>query len=149
MRLTFWYFIVTESPYYLKYDGVQVSYRQYATPLFSITRYIGDYLRAQTQPEDLIYVWAVNPEINFYALRKSPSPFLMQVDFDHIPWDPYEEVVQSLRSKPPKYVVAMTGMSDFPALRDYVQSNYRAETTAELNKLKQLVPFEIYRRKWV
>ncbi len=143
------FFIVTESPYYLKYDGVQVSYHQYETPVFSVTRYIGSYLRNQTQPEDHVYVWAVNPEINFYALRKSPSPILMHVDFDHFPWDPFEEVVQSLRSRPPKYIVAMTGMSAFPGLRDYVQSNYRAETNTELNKLKQLVPFEIYRRKGV
>jgi 4-amino-4-deoxy-L-arabinose transferase-like glycosyltransferase len=142
-------FVKTDSPYYLNYDSVQISLRQYGNPIFSVTRFIGSYLKDHTKPEDLIYVWPVNPEINFYALRRSPSPFLIQVDFDHIPWDPYKEIVESLRRKPPKYIVALTGMSGLPGLRDYVHSNYRVESNAELDKLKQFVPFEIYRRKGV
>jgi 4-amino-4-deoxy-L-arabinose transferase-like glycosyltransferase len=142
-------FVKTDAPYYLSYNGVQISFHQYRSPLFSVTRFIGNYLKDHTQPEDLIYVWAVNPEINFYALRKSPSPFLIHVDFDHIPWNPHKEIISSLRRKPPKYIVAMHTMSGFPGLREYVQENYITETSADLNKLKALVPFEIYRRKGI
>ena len=142
-------FVKTDLPYYLQYNGSQISLHQYGSPLFSVTRFIGNYLGDQTEPEDLIYVWAVNPEINFYALRKSPSPFLIQTDFGYVPWDPYKKVVQSLHRRPPKYIVTMATMSGFPALRDYVQNYYRSETNVELNKLKQLVPFEIYRRKGI
>jgi hypothetical protein len=141
--------VVTDAPYYLSYSGVQVSFKQYGTPLFSVTRYIGEYLADRTDPDDLVYVWPVNPEINFYARRQSPSPFLIHANLDHIPWDPYDEVVQSLQKRPPKYVVAMQEMSLFPGLKDYVQNNYRAETSDDLNKLKVLVPFEIYRRKGI
>lgn len=140
-------FVKTDFPYFLQYNGSEISLHQYGSPLFSVTRFIGNHLGNQTEPEDLVYVWAVNPEINFYALRRSPSPFLIQTNFDHIPWNAYEEVVQSLQKEPPKYIVAMQEMSLFPGLKDYVQDNYRVETSEDLNKLKVLVPFEIYRRK--
>ena len=146
---TFVLFVKTDLPYYVRYDGLQISLHQYGNTLFSVTWFIGNYLRGQTESEDFIYVWAVDPEINFYALRKSPSPFLIQTDFDHIPWNPYDEVMQSLQEKPPKYIVAMQDMSLFPGLKDYVRNNFREETSDELNKLKVLVPFEIYRRKGI
>jgi hypothetical protein len=41
----------------------------------------------------------------------------------------------------------MWKMSIFPALQDYVRENYRTETTADLELLKNLMPFEIYRRE--
>ena len=142
-------FVKTDVSYYVRYNDAQISLHQYGSPLFSVTRFIGNYLADQTEQEDLIYVWAVNPEINFYALRKSPSPFLIQTDLDHIPWNAHKELVQSLQERPPKYIVAMQDMSLFPWLKDYVENKYRAETSDDLNKLKVLVPFEIYRRKGV
>jgi 4-amino-4-deoxy-L-arabinose transferase-like glycosyltransferase len=140
-------FVKTNAPYYLRYDAEQISFRVYGTPLFSVTRFVGKYLRERTQPDDLIYVWAVNPEINFYALRKSPSPFLVHsTAFTKLPWDTYEEVIQSLHRAPPRYIVAMQGMSKFPALKSYVSQNYQKEKDADLEKLKQIFAFEVYRR---
>ena len=141
------FFLITDAPYYTKYDGIQISYRQYNTPLFSITRFIGSYLGEQTKPEDLIYVWAVNPEINFYALRKSPTPYVMHVGFENIPWNPYAEVLQCLYRTPPKYVVAMQPVSGFSGLQNYLREFYVAESNPELDQLKQLISFELYRRK--
>jgi 4-amino-4-deoxy-L-arabinose transferase-like glycosyltransferase len=148
LALAFLSFVKADAPYYLKYNGMQISLRQYNTPLFSVTRYIGKYLRERTEPSDLIYVWGVSPEINFYALRKSPNPYLMHtIMLYNLPWDSYKEVLESLHRSPPKYVIAMWKMSIFPALQDYVRKNYRAETTADLELLKNLMPFEIYRRE--
>ena len=140
-------FIKTDIPYYFKYDEIQISMRQYGTPLFSVSRYIGKYLRAKTQPDDLVFVWAVNSEINFYALRKSPSPFVMHVNFETVPWDAYEEVMQSLHKAPPKYIVEMQPTLAFPALHQYVHKNYIAETSDDLDQLKLFIPFQLYRRK--
>jgi len=96
----------------------------------------------------LIYVWAVNPEINFYALRKTPSPFLVHsTSFAKLPWDTHAEVMQSLHRAPPRYIVAMEKMSKFPALQRYVESNYQKEVDPELEELKKIIAFEIYRRK--
>ena len=65
----------------------------------------------------------------------------------NLPWDPRKQVLESLHRSPPKYVVAMWKMSIFPALQDHVRENYRAETTADLELLKKLIPFEIYQRE--
>jgi len=136
-------FIRTDAPYYLTYNGIQISLKQYETPLFSVTRSIGKHLCERTEPDDFIYVWAVNPEINFYALRKTPSPYLMHVSLDKLPWDAYEEIMQSLHRASPKYIVEMQGTSGFPALQEYIRENYTPETDPDLDRLKQLVPFQI------
>jgi 4-amino-4-deoxy-L-arabinose transferase-like glycosyltransferase len=148
LALAFLSFVKTDAPFYFKYDGMQISFHQYDTPLFSVTRYIGKYLKVRTKPSDLIYVWGASPEINFYALRKSPNPYLMHtVAAYNLPWDPREQVLESLHRSPPKYVVAMWKMADFPALQDFVKASYRSETSVDLELLKKLIPFEIYQRE--
>jgi 4-amino-4-deoxy-L-arabinose transferase-like glycosyltransferase len=148
LTLAFLLSVKTDAPFYFKYDGMQISFHQYDTPLFSVTRYIGQYLRGRTELNDLIYVWGASPEINFYALRKSPSPYLMHtVARYNLPWDPGKQVLESLHRSPPKYVVAMWKMADFPALQDFINESYRTETTADLELLKKLIPFEIYQRE--
>jgi 4-amino-4-deoxy-L-arabinose transferase-like glycosyltransferase len=126
-------FVKADAPYYLKYNGIQISLRQFNTPLFSVT---------------LIYVWRVNPEINFYALRKSPSPYLMHSIMSYnLPRDPHEQVLESLHRSPPKYIVLMEQIVEFPALQDFIKENYRLETDIDLELLWNLMPFEIYRRE--
>ena len=145
--VSFVLFIKTDLPFYLKYDETQISMHQYGTPLFSVSRYIGKYLQAKTQSDDRVFVWAVNSEINFYALRKSPSPYVMHVNFENVPWNAHDEVMQSLHKAPPKYIVEMQPTSGFPALEKYIHKNYRAETNADLDQLKRLWFFQLYRRK--
>ena len=137
-------FVITDAPFYVKYNGDQISLNQYRTPLFSVTRFIGNYLRPRTNPGDLVYVWAVNPEINFYAARRSPSPFLIPLRTDK---SALEEVMEALYRSPPKYIVAMQEMKWFPQLEKYVNQNYYKETNGELDELRRLSEFEIYRRK--
>ncbi len=145
--LAFLSFVMADARYYLKYNSMQISLRQYNTPLFSVTRYIGKYLKARTEPSDFVYVWRVNPEINFYALRKSPGPYLMHgIMTYNLPWDPHKEVLESLHRSPPKYIVLMEPIEGFPALEDFIKENYRLETNLDLELLKYLMEFEIYRR---
>ena len=136
--------VKTDAPYYLNYNGAQISLHQYRSPIFSVSRFIGHYIRQRTQPNDLVYVWAVNPEINFYALRKTPSPFLVHRRELKVP---AEEVIRALQKSPPKYIVAMEEMTRFPALQKFISQNYRREKDPQLDDLKRLIAFEIYRRK--
>jgi len=136
-------FVKTDAPYYLRYDEEQISFRMYGTPVFSVTRFVGNYLKERTQPGDLIYVWRVNPEINFYALRKSPTPFLIHWSYED---ETLEKIVNALHRAPPRYIVAMQEMSRFPALKKYVSQNYHQEKDTDLEKLKQIFAFEVYRR---
>jgi 4-amino-4-deoxy-L-arabinose transferase-like glycosyltransferase len=144
--ILFWALVLsvkTDAPYYLNYNGTQISLHQYRSPIFSISRFIGHYIRQRTQPDDLVYVWAVNPEINFYALRKTPSPYLVHRRELKVP---AEEVIRALQRSPPKYIIVMEEMKRFPQLEDYIRGNYQEETEKELDQLKQLWPFYIYRR---
>jgi 4-amino-4-deoxy-L-arabinose transferase-like glycosyltransferase len=146
--LAFLSFVMADARYYFRYNGMQISLRQYNTPLFSVTRYIGKYLKDRTEPSDLIYVWRVNPEINFYALRKSPSPYLIHSVMSYnLPRDPHQEVLESLHRSPPKYIVLMEEIVEFPALKDFIKENYSFETNLDLELLKNVMPFEIYRRE--
>ena len=140
----FYLFVMTDAPYYLRYNGDQISYQQYRTSLFSVTRFIGKYLGERTHPDDLIYVWRGDPEINFYALRKTPSPFLVHWNVDETDC---AIAMKSLRQAPPVYIVAMYDMSIFPALGDYVKKNYKEETSTALDKLRKIYFFKVYRRK--
>jgi len=136
-------FVITDIPFYVSYNTDQISYHQYRTPLFSVTRFIGNYLGARTEPDELIYVWAVNPEINFYALRKTPSPFLVHRRENRVPT---EEVIQSLQKSPPKYIVVIDELKRFTQLKDLIRQNYQEATDTELEELKQLIAFNVYRR---
>jgi 4-amino-4-deoxy-L-arabinose transferase-like glycosyltransferase len=148
-------FVGTEAPYYLKLSDEQISHYRFGTAELSVARYIGRYLRNRTETDDFIYVWRWNPEINFYALRKSPSPILVHTYSDNIPWnilsfpwgDPEEEAIQSLYRFPPKYIVVLQKVSDNPLLQDYLKLYYQEETSLELEKLKKLRPFKIYRHR--
>lgn len=141
-------FIITEAPYYFKYNGDQISYHQYKTPLFSVTRFIGMYLKKHTQPDDLVFVWRVNPEINFYALRRTPTRSPVFVDWGAmLPMDLHEEVMQSLQQTPPKFIVVLEPMHSFTALAEYVHQHYQEENAPDLETLKKLIPFQVYRRK--
>jgi 4-amino-4-deoxy-L-arabinose transferase-like glycosyltransferase len=137
-------FIMTEGPYYFKYNGDQISYHQYKTPLFSVTRFIGKYLGERTQSDDLIYVWRWDPEINFYALRKSPSPYLIHWEQEETS---YHITMECLRRAPPEYIVATFDLSIFPALEDYIRTNYQEETNDDLDELRRILSFRVYRRK--
>ena len=128
-------FVITDAPYYVSYNADQISYHQYRTSLFSVTRYIGSYLQKHTEPEEFVYVRAVNLEINFYALRKTPSSFLVHRREEKVPVD---EVIRSLTRSPPKYIVSMEEMKRFPQLQDYIRGSYQEETDSELDKLNQL-----------
>ena len=61
--------------------------------------------------------------------------------------DPEEEAIQSLYRFPPKYIVAIQVVSDNPLLEDYLELYYQEETSIELEKIKQLRPFKIYRHR--
>lgn len=137
-------FILTDAPYYLSYNADQISYHQYKTPLFSVTRFIGKYLGERTQSDDLIYVWRWDPEINFYALRKSPSPYLIHWEQEE---NSFSITMEYLRRAPPEYVVAMFDLSTFPALEDYIRTNYQEETNDDLDELRRIFSFRVYRRK--
>jgi hypothetical protein len=116
-----------------------------------------DYLKANSTPEDEVYVWGTAPLINFLPQRRSPSRFVSNLAL-MAKWGPEswrQELVQTLEASRPRYIVVerndmvvtvtFTPMDSeeylrfYPALAGLLQRQY--EPAANCND------FEIYRLK--
>ncbi len=66
-----------------------------------------DYLKANSQPHDEVYVWGTAPLINFLPQRENPSRFVSNLGLMST-WAPEswrQELVRTLEAKRPRYVV--------------------------------------------
>jgi hypothetical protein len=66
-----------------------------------------DYLKANSQPHDEVYVWGTAPLINFLSQRVGPSRFVSNLGLMSA-WVPERwrrELVRTLEEKPPRYIV--------------------------------------------
>lgn len=66
-----------------------------------------DYLRANSLPQDQVYVWGTAPLINFLPQRGNPSRFVSNLGLIST-WAPEswrQELVNTLEAKPPRYIV--------------------------------------------
>lgn len=91
---------------------------------------VASYLRENTAQEEEIYVWANEPEIYFYAQRKSASPFLYLYGFSHI-LDGEKRWFSELLVKQPGVIVTYTSKgepmhSTFARFREKAQYEERA-----------------------
>jgi hypothetical protein len=116
-----------------------------------------DYLKADSAPQDEVYVWGTAPAINFLSQRRSVSRFVSNLGLIS-PWGPQRwraELLRDLTKTPPRFIVverhdAIPGVSytrrdseemlqSFPALADFLHARYRS--------VKHLTDFEIYQRQ--
>ena len=66
-----------------------------------------DYLKANSQPQDQVYVWGTAPLINFIPQRENPSRFVSNIGLMST-WAPdrwREELVETLEAARPRYLV--------------------------------------------
>ena len=66
-----------------------------------------DYLKANSRPQDQVYVWGTAPLINFLPQRGNPSRFVSNLGLIST-WAPEswrQELVNTLEAKPPRYIV--------------------------------------------
>jgi hypothetical protein len=69
--------VLANSGYYFKYSSVKIS-REWSWPNpFPEAAAVADYVEKNTEPDDIVYVFGSEPEILFYAERKSPTPHIM------------------------------------------------------------------------
>jgi len=96
--------------FYLQYSGDKISLEEYRYmfgdfPTFSVARNVGFALRDITKPDDMVYVWAAEPQINFYALRKSPTRIPIFIPNTGGPLNPEKVLMEDLNRNKPDYVV--------------------------------------------
>jgi hypothetical protein len=116
-----------------------------------------DYLKANSLPQDQVYVWGTAPLINFLPQRQNPSRFVSNLGLMST-WAPEswrQELVRTLEAKEPRYVVVERHdmlptitftildseqyLQVYPALADLLARQY--ETAVNYSD------FEVYRLK--
>jgi hypothetical protein len=105
--------IVRNSRYFLEPDPRAISRAYFGYNPFPESRKLADYLASQTAPSDGIFIMGSEPQILFYAERRSPSAFVMlypltssyrrYMEFQDRAWN---EIQQS----PPRFILTMANI---------------------------------------
>ena len=116
-----------------------------------------DYLKANSRPQDEVYVWGTAPLIYFLSRREYPSRFVSNLGLMSA-WAPEtwrQELVRTLKVRRPRYIVVERHdmvptltftmkdseqyLQDYPALEDLLTNQYQVDVN--------FWDFEVYRLK--
>ncbi len=122
---------ILDYKFYFVYSPEEVVIAKYGEQgvLFSEAMELGHYLKANTAPDDYVFQWGFEPEIFFYANRRTPSRFILfyTVAASPDPWEAGEELKQSLMAKLPKYIIVyrfFTTSPGYEQLREVLNAKY-------------------------
>jgi hypothetical protein len=115
------------------------------------------YLRAESLPQDKVFIWGTQPLIYFLGERRAPTRFVSNLGLIS-PWGPrawQEELIRDLMKSPPTFLIVVRKdaiptvsytqrdsehfLEVFPELNGIIRDSYQAEKTIE--------NFVVYRRK--
>ncbi|MFH1541744.1 MAG: glycosyltransferase family 39 protein [bacterium] len=120
-------------PYYSIHNADVISLRKYPAEIFPITRNLAYGIQKNTKEDDYVFFWGAQPEVYFYAQRRSPSRFT----YDYPLYGSGEfakqargELLRDLQSKFPQLIIKRAGYPWFPELQEFVTSNYRKGNVA-------------------
>jgi hypothetical protein len=104
------YHLATHAKFYTTRSGTQISRIEHEWfgygDAFALAKEVGLYLKAMTEQDDTIFVWMQSPQINFYALRRTPS----RAPIMSLPWPGLDEaVLQDVQRERPSYIVIFDG----------------------------------------
>lgn len=102
---------------YLDFWGVRRNYK------------IADYIGSRTTDADRIFVWGTEPSI--YALTNRLPVGRYTVAYHIVDFVAHDETIAALESTPPKYVVVVDSLNDFPQLETFLQERYLLEREIE------------------
>lgn len=115
--------------FYLQYSGDDISVQEYRRffgdfPIFGVARKVGLALKDITKPEDTIYVWAAEPQINFYAQRRTPArtPVFVWGLFKMLNED--QVLMEDLNRNKPDYVVVFEPLSRSIRFYAFLKEHY-------------------------
>ncbi len=103
-------YFMLEKEYLFEWDSNWTSYQMYYGYPFREARIVGDYLEAESQPGDRVLVIGAEPQINFYARRKSVTGYIYTYPFfENHPFAEgmSNEWTEQIRSDHPEYIVLM------------------------------------------
>lgn len=92
---------------------------------------IGKYLATVTSDDDQVYVWGPEHEIYIWAGRSSPTRTLFcprsGVSYSPDPIGMETEIVNQLKSQPPKYIVITALLDENQLFSEFLSENYAPE----------------------
>ena len=100
---------VVESPYYFMYSPEKVVEKTYGKMnVFTTSKMIGEYIKANTSPLDKIQVLGSEPQIYFFSNRRSASGHIYMyglMENQEYAREMQQELVQDIINEKPKYIV--------------------------------------------
>lgn len=131
---------VLSSPwYYLPGGAERKSARIYGNNPFAESQLVGDYLRQNSEPSDRIFIFGSEPQLLFYAQRRSASRYMfvypLMFTFEGVS-ERQQQALDEIRASQPKFIVgaflatSLLEQPDTPrvlrdGLRELVESSYR------------------------
>lgn len=107
------------------------------------------FLRAESSPQDKVFIWGTQPVIYFLSERQSPTRFISNLGLIS-PWGPrawQEELIRDLKKSPPKFLIVVRKdaipsvsythrdserfLEVFPELDGFIRGSYQPEQTIE------------------
>lgn len=116
--------------YYFSFSEVEKCQRLYASNPVPESLAVADFLRDRSQLNDLVFIFGSEPQILYYADRKSPSRFLFMYPLTDPTPDTLarqHELLRELQQRPPEWIVTVFEASSFLASRKTL-----SESPAEL-----------------
>jgi 4-amino-4-deoxy-L-arabinose transferase-like glycosyltransferase len=134
-------FIKTDYKYYFSYTPVEQTVLQHEISkgiydtygLYNITMSeISSYLRSHTDPNEMIYVWGIAPQVYFLAQRRAATRYWTHANMSALvtnnafkAFEAYAPIVmEDLRRSYPASIVQIFRLEDFPELQAFVRDHY-------------------------
>lgn len=105
--------LLADRDYFFERDPNAISANVFGENPFPESKPVADYLASRTTPDDFVWIAGSEPQILFYARRRSPSPFLMiyplltphsrYIEFQH-------QMMAEVTARRPKYILSITGI---------------------------------------
>jgi hypothetical protein len=116
-------------------EGIYDSYGVYNVVL----QEIGYYIRMQTDPGEMIYVWGIAPQIYFLAQRKAATRYRNNYNLSALvtgnslkALEAYAPVaIEEIRKSEPTYIVQIFPLDVFPGLQAFVRDHYLIDKVVE------------------
>lgn len=119
---------INQIRYFAFLDCYDICKEKYPMQSFEFKERLAEEVKKITNPDDYIFVWGSEPEIYFFAERRSPVRFIN----NHYVWihsafaeKAKKEIMQELNLKKPKAIIIMDFMPVFPELVNFVKENYK------------------------
>lgn len=154
-------FIKTDYKYFFSYTPIEQTLLQHKLSDGVFDRYgiynvivqqVANYIHANTDPSEAVYVWGIAPQIYFLAQRKAASRYRnnynMSMVFTNNSLEALKAygpvVMEDLRRSPPVYIVQIFCLEEFPELQTFVRGQYMVDRHMEFS----VPPYRIqlYRR---